>query len=204
MNWTTAAVADTIKPPEPRAEGADPFLLFYCLALLDDPSLEDEFRHVFALYSPSALRVARRHLDEHLAQDAVNDAFIRLATSFSTFFEVPPAQRKSYFLTIVKHCAIDLLRREGRYTGLDEDESLPGGLDPARATQVSAGYDALVSAILTMPPTYRTELEYRLIREWSPAVTAAALGLSVALVNSRFSYGRKLLRQKLIEEGIYP
>lgn len=178
-------------------------MLIY-LAALDDPSLEDEYRRFFHQYSRTALRVARRHLDGHLAQDAVHDAFLKLAASFSEVMELSPPQREGYLLTTVRNCAIDLLRREGRYTGLNEDEALPGGLEPEQAAQAAAGYDTLVDIILSMPPTYREVLERRLVLEQSPAEVAAAMGLSVNIVNSRFSYGRKLLRDKLIKEGIFP
>ena len=203
MNWTMAPAAGTMKPSLFWAEGAIPSLLIYLLSL-DDPSLEDEFRRFFDQYAATALRVARRHLDGHLAQDAVQDAFVRLAACFSVIAALTPRQQKSYLLTTVRNCSIDLLRREGRYAGLEEDETLPGGLEPERAAQASAGYDALVAAVLSMPPTYREILERRLVLEQTPAEVAAAMGLRVDTVNARFSRGRKLLREKLMEEGIYP
>ena len=55
-----------------------------------------------------------------------------------------------------------------------------------------------------MPPTYREILERRLVLEQTPAEVAAATGLSVELVNTRFSRGRKLLRERLLKEGIHP
>ena len=99
--------------------------------------------------------------------------------------------------------AIDLLRWQGRYAGLEE-EALPGGLTGEQAAAAAAGYDALVEVILSMPPTYREVLERRLILEETPEEVAAAMGLSRAAVNARFARGRKLLREKLLEEGIAP
>lgn len=203
MNWTSTAIPVTMELPNLWAEGATHPLLIYLLAL-DDPSLEDEFRQFFSQHAAAALGVARRHLDEHLAQDAVSDAFLKLALRFSTVMELSPPKRRSYFLTMVRNCSIDLLRREGRYTGLEEDEALPGGLEPEQAAQAAAGYDALVAAILSMPPTYREVLERRLLFEQTPAETAAAMNLSVSTVNDRFSTGRRLLRESLLKEGIHP
>ena len=53
----------------------------------------DEFRRFFDQYAATALRVARRHLDGHLAQDAVQDAFVRLAACFSVIAALTPRQQ---------------------------------------------------------------------------------------------------------------
>lgn len=178
-------------------------MLIY-LMVLDDPSLEAEFRAFFQRYSSLALRAALRHLDRDLAQDAVQDSFIAAARRFSMLMELSEGQRRRYLLVTVRNRCIDLLRREGRYTGLEENEPLPGGLSGEQASQAAAGYDELVRAILSMPPTYREVLERRLVLEQSPEETAAAMGLTRSAVNARFSRGRKLLQETLLKEGIVP
>ena len=178
-------------------------MLIY-LAVLDNPDLEDEFRAFFHRYSALALRLARRYLDASLAEDAVQDSFIAAARRFSMLMDRSEAQRKSYLLITVRNRAIDLLRWEGRYTGLEESEPLPGGLSGEQAAVAAAGYDALVELILSMPPTYREVLERRLILEETPEEAAAAMGLSRQAVNARFARGRKLLRDRLLEERISP
>ena len=131
-------------------------------------------------------------------------SFIAAARRFSMLMDRSEAQRKSYLLITVRNRAIDLLRWEGRYTGLEESEPLPGGLSGEQAAVAAAGYDALVELILSMPPTYREVLERRLILEETPEEAAAAMGLSRQAVNARFARGRKLLRDRLLEERISP
>lgn len=203
MDWTVAAAPGIIRITRPGAKGAIQPLLIY-LMVLDDPNLEDAFRAFFHRYSALALRLARRYLDASLAEDAVQDSFIAAARRFSMLMDRSEAQRKSYLLITVRNRAIDLLRWEGRYTGLEESEPLPGGLSGEQAAVAAAGYDALVELILSMPPTYREVLERRLILEETPEEAAAAMGLSRQAVNARFARGRKLLRDRLLEEGISP
>ena len=127
MDWTVAAAPGIIRITRPGAKGAIQPLLIY-LMVLDDPNLEDAFRAFFHRYSALAMRVARRYLDEHLAQDAVQNSFIAAARRFSVLMEWDEARRKRYFLVTVRNCAIDLLRREREYTGLEEGE--PGSRPP--------------------------------------------------------------------------
>ncbi len=178
--------------------------MLICLALLDDPSLEEEFRRFYQQTVSLALRTARRYLDRSLAEDAVQESFVAAARHFSMLMDRTEEQRRCYLLVTVRNRSIDLLRREGRYTGLEEDEPLPGGLSGEQAVQAAAGYDELVRVILSMPPTYREVLERRLVLEQSPEETAAAMRLTQAAVNARFSRGRKLLRETLLKEGIIP
>ena len=163
----------------------------------------DAFEQLVEAYRNQVFRLALRMCgNEADADEVAQEAFL------SAWKGLPNFRGESRFSTwlyqLTTHAAIDLLRREGRYAGLEEDETLPGGLEPERAAQASAGYDALVAAVLSMPPTYREILERRLVLEQTPAEVAAAMGLRVDTVNARFSRGRKLLREKLMEEGIYP
>lgn len=179
-------------------------MLSICLAALDRPELREQFRAFFLAHASLALRAARRHLDAHLAQDAVQEAFTAVARNFSRVAALPPRAQRAYLLAAVRTSAIDLLRREGRYTGLDDGEALPGGPDPTEAAEAAEGYQRLVGLILAMPETYREVLRRRLVLEESPEETAAAMGLPVETIYRRFSQGRKLLQERLLEEGIHP
>ena len=63
------------------------------------------------------------------------------------------------------------------------------------------GFHRLVELIRSLPETYRTVLELRLISEWSSQDIAALLRLSVNNVDVRISRGRALLARRLREAG---
>ena len=180
-------------------------MLAVCLAALDDPGLRGSFSAFFEANAPTALRAARRHLGAgRLAEDAVQDAFTAVARNYAQVSQWPPRAGRAYLLAAVRTKCIDLLRREGRYAGLEEGEALPGGLKPDAAAEAAEGYQRLVGLILAMPETYREVLRRRLVLEQSPEETAAAMGLTREAVDRRLSRGRKLLQEKLLEEGIHP
>lgn len=98
-------------------------------------------------------------------------------------------------MVVVKNAALDMLRKEGRETGLENWE-------PAAAPD-QGEFETLVALIRSMPEDYRRVLELKFLAEWSLADIAGELGLTEGAVKSRVFRGRKLLMDALRREG-YP
>lgn len=62
-------------------------------------------------------------------------------------------------------------------------------------------FQALVAIIRGMPEDYRRVLELRFVAEWSVAEIARTMGLTEGTVKTRIFRGRKLLMERLREEG---
>jgi len=137
-----------------------------------------------AVLRPAAFALAFRLLqDRALAEDAVQEAFIRLWRGRAS--DQGTAQISSYFHTIVAHEAIRLLRRHARESvwapedlsdWIDHQSSqspepeagLPAGLDPS----------ALEAALGALPDRQRAALVLWAYEDASPAEIARALELS--------------------------
>lgn len=61
--------------------------------------------------------------------------------------------------------------------------------------------DGIVSIIRSMPEQYRQVLELKFLLEWSDEMIAQKLGLTLNATYTRISRGKKLLRERLIQEG---
>lgn len=91
---------------------------------LVEPSEEDFVAHAVASHEAALLRYATRLLgDPHRARDVVQDVFVRL-------FAAPRAEVETHLaeclFTVCRHRAVDVLRKEGRMSRLDD---IPGGGD---------------------------------------------------------------------------
>lgn len=128
-----------------------------------------------------------------LAEDAVQDAWLRCVQYADTFFSLPEDKRLPWMVVVVKHAAFDLMRKEARHTTLDPSWDVPAP-EPGSPGNI-------VAIIQAMPPNYRTILELKFLMEWSDKDIAQKLDLPVTTVTSRIQRGRKLLQKKLIEEG---
>ena len=166
-------------------------MLMILLSMLSDEGDRRKLFELYTQYQDAMLRVARRYFpaDQALAEDAVQNAWLRVIDNFSRIFEIPCKKQGAYLVTIVKNESLTLLRKCRKDLPLDES-LMKCSLDDDSAT--------IIDTIRSMPETYRAvlEMEERTTRE-----IAAALGLSEGAVNTRISRGRALLAEKLRKEG---
>lgn len=171
--------------------------------LLSLPESEEDRRTLRALYDRyggAMLRVAGRYFpgDPRSAEDAVQNAWIKVIKHFSKLSEIPCKKQGAWLVVIVKNEAITLLRRR-------RDAPLEDWAEAAAADEDGKlEAEAIAEVIRRMPETYRAVLELRLLEERTNREIARALGVSEAAVGARYSRGLALLREKLLEEGFVP
>ena len=170
-------------------------MLIMLLSMLSDEGDRRRLFELYTQYQDAMLRVARRYFpaDQALAEDAVQNAWLRVIDNFSRISEIPCKKRGAYLVIIVKNEALSLLRKRTKELPLDES-----------LTECSLEDDdstSIIDTIRSMPETYRAVLEMRLVEDRTTREIAAALGLSEGAVNTRLSRGRSLLAEKLRKEG---
>ena len=176
-------------------------MLAVCLSVLDEQSDKDLFLAFFDRYEKKLYHVALSILqDPALAEDAAQEAFLRVARHFKTFkkiFKKSCQEIGPWAVTIVKNVSIDILRKRGREAAFPEEWDPPSPV----GVEAETGYDRLVALIRSMPETYRQVLEMKFVLEMKDKEIGKALGLSADAVSQRVRRGRKLLIEKLREEG---
>lgn len=128
------------------------------------------------------------------AEDAVHDAFVKLIRQFDQLRDRPEDRLGAWLMVVVKHNALDALRKEKHEAPLADQWEHPAPADEGE-------FHALVAIIRGMPEDYRHVLELRFVAEWSIADIARELGLTKGAVKTRIFRGRKLLIRALKKEG---
>lgn len=128
------------------------------------------------------------------AEDAVHDGFVKLIRCFDQLRDKPDDRVSAWLMVVVRHNALDVLRKTSRETPLAEGWDAPA---PAGEGE----FHALVAIIRGMPEDYRRVLELRFVAEWSLAEIARELNLSEGAVKTRIFRGRRLLIRTLKKEG---
>ena len=177
-------------------------MLSLCLMMLATDEAREIFARFYRRYERRLYAVARDILrDPQAAEDVVHDAFTKLADQFERYEKIirnPCQKTEAWCVIIVKNLCFSRLRRERRLAELlDETWDPPPSGDPVSAD----AYQRLVALIRSLPDTYRSALELRFVLEWSTAEIARTLGIRENAVSARISRGRRLLLEKLREEG---
>lgn len=173
------------------------------LALVESGEDKRKFEALYWKLGDKMYRVALRLLrDEHRAQDAVQESFIKIAKNFKKISALKEVEVAPYVVTIVENTAKDMLRYEGRRPTepLDETWEPPAPED----AQSVPSYERLVELILEMSEQFRDPLYMFCVEEESRETVAKRLRLTVKQVDNYLYRGRKILQARVLEEGYTP
>lgn len=177
--------------------------MFLFLALLDSPEEQEKFTEIYDQYRHFMWYVANQKLqDEHLAEDAVQEAFLALTRHLDQVEDVHSPRTKKFLATIVRSKAVDILRKRKPEEELEAYlESEKGAQDILEQYLVKENYRHLISCILELEDSYRVIFEYKYMYQMGDAQIGDILGISAKNVNVRYFRARKKL-QKMIQKEV--
>ena len=176
--------------------------MFFFLTLLDDPEEQQKFTEIYYQYRHFMWYVANQKLqDSHLAEDAVQEAFLALTRHMEKVEEVHSDRTRNFLATIVRSKAVDILRKKTPDLELKEEygEGKVGG-DMLDHYLTKQNYHRLVNCVLELDDTYRTVFEYKYMYQMSDAEIGDILGISAKNVNVRYYRARKKLQDMIRKE----
>lgn len=177
--------------------------MFLFLTLLDSQEEQEKFVEIYEQYHHFMWYLAHQKLqDEHLAEDAVQEAFLALTRHLDKVEDVHSPRTKKFLATIVRSKAVDILRKtqpsEELQDYLAEDK---GGGDILEQYLVKENYNRLVSCILELDDSYRVIFEYKYLYQMKDEQIGDILGISAKNVNVRYYRARKKLQEMIQKEG---
>ncbi len=96
-------------------------LLFF--DILDTEEDKSKFELLYGQYKQLMFYIANEILhDENLAEDAVQQAFLKIINNFQKIHDVKCPQTKSYIVIIIKSISLDMLRRQNRHKDFSYEE----------------------------------------------------------------------------------
>ena len=140
--------------------------------------------------------------DAGAAEEAVQDAYLRIWRRASTF-DASRGNARSWLLTIVHHCAIDLLRRRAGappvVAGLDEMADRRSVPDAWSEVSGRIESDRVRTAVETLPGEQRRAIEMAFFDGLTHREIAERDGLPLGTVKGRLRLGLKRLSGLLAE-----
>lgn len=150
----------------------------------------------YQLYEQKMYQVAYYIVqDSGWAEDAVQDAFLKLMKGQVYFEDACSDDCKRYIITVIRNSAIDIYNKKKKerelFCSCDADSYIE------RVEQPKENGDAtdLMELISGLKPCYYEVVECLVIKDLSVKETSAKLGISETNVRKRFERAKKLLKQ---------
>ena len=173
------------------------------LAVLEFEGQRSELSEIYEKYKKRFLGIALKILrNRENAEDAVQEAFLRIADSPDTFFSLTGTKRIWYICSAVKNVSFAMYnkRKKPNFVELTDDIAPNGDPDPLESLVLNdISYGELIGFIDSLPPLWQSVLVLNRLSKLSIAETAKALKISEAAVNQRLYLARKAIKQ-FVEE----
>ena len=157
----------------------------------------------YRLYEQKMYYVAYSILhDEGKAEDAVQDAFLKLMKHEVQFDRADSDDCKRYIITVIRNAAITIYnktRKESEYMYLtDKDERFEVAVETVQESDTD--WKSLMNCL---PKKYYEVVEYLVIREYTTKETALKLNITEANVRKRYERAKQKMRDYMKDRGIY-
>ena len=157
----------------------------------------ETFTSIVSQLRPRLLNLALQFdADTDAAEDAVQEALMRLWTAWKKLSEAKDAERLAIRLT--KHACIDAYRKRQQTVELKEHTATT----IADAVQETELQNALNQAIATLPPAERRLWMMFAEAQMDSAQIAAATGIAIRSVSTMLSSARHHIMESLKKGGI--
>lgn len=164
------------------------------------------FEQVYRRHHPLAVSLATRICGCVDAEDATQAAFISIWRNLGSY-SPDHASVKTWLLSIVRHRAIDILRkrRAKPQVAISSVEAGPEQEDPIRTESLVVQRDesrAVRRAVAELPDSQRRVIELAYFDELSQSEIARALKVPLGTVKGRARLGMKKLPDRLAEPAM--
>lgn len=168
------------------------------LMMIDGEEEKRKFVILYEKYRCLMLKVACNILqDNFLAEDAVHEAFMKIARNMKKIGEVDTLETKRYLITVTKNATIDIYRKKkrkiNREISMDElgESSVPLSY---METEVDEG---TLEILKDLPVKYRDVFLLKYANEMDNDEIAKLLKLSEGTVRQRLSRGKSMIQEAM-------
>ena len=168
------------------------------LMMIDAEEDKQKFAILYETYRHLMMKVALNVLkDTFLAEDAVHEAFIKIAKNMGKIGEIDATETKRYLLTITKNATIDIYRKRNhqfqREIYVDELEECNVPVTYAE-TDVD---DGILDILRCLPVKYRDVFLLKYSSNMDNNEIAKVLNITKGTIRQRLSRGKIMIQEAL-------
>ena len=170
------------------------------LSMLETEEEKSRFEELYNMHKQDMYAVAFAILNNvHDAEDAVHQAFLRIANNFEKISEIKCPEMKAYTVIIIRNVSIDIYNKNKKASERTID--IEDAFEQPVSDDIYENYDykKLIEAIKLLPDNLKDALYLRHVSGYSVPETANILGISVDAVSKRLQRAKSMLLEKLDE-----
>ena len=169
-------------------------MLVLYLSLIDAPADKDKFISLYEKYRKLMHYTAKEILKSNrLAEEAVQEAFIRIAKNFNKVSDIDAAATKNFTVIITKNVALTILKQENKQTS-DNIADYENTLHRNDTTFERAKNNELTEKILQLPEIQRNVMYLYAIYGYSYREIANLLGIKESTARKNMQRARETLK----------
>ena len=167
------------------------------MMMIDTPEDRSKFEIIYHKYGALMFYIANKILhNQEDAEDAVQQAFIKIAENIDKISEPVCPKTHSYIVTIIESKAIDLYRHNQRKKTVEFMDATAGLSFPEPETS------SLAECIKQLPPRYREVILLKYYQGMSTKEIAAQLDISTENASKLDQRAKKKLMELCKKEGV--
>ena len=175
-------------------------MLAMYLSVLETQEDKDRFEYFYRTYRNSMYKVAFSILhNSEDSEDAVHEAFLRIANSFEKISTLPIPKLKSYFVIIIRNTSLNIYKRNKKRSEMSddiEDKDIPFDVNFFEKID----YDRIMDMISQLPEINRDAMSLFYVQHLSVKEISDMLKTSNTVIYKRLDKGKKLLKE-ILEKG---
>lgn len=176
------------------------------LSMLDTEEERSEFQRLYELYSTRMYHVARKYVNNtNDAEDAVHEAFLRVASKSANVFKVSEDKKGAFLFTLVRYIAVDMFNKTIKHREISFDDTLDSTPDDSipfeELVMGEISHQELIDYINTLPTGMRDVVNMKYIVEMSNRDISSALGITENAIRQRLFSAKKYIQAFLDEQN---
>lgn len=180
-------------------------MLHFYLNLLTTEEERSKFEQLYLKYKALMHYVAKKVLhDDYLAEDAVHEAFIRVAKNIDKISQVSCPQTKNYLVIIVRNISLDMIKKGEKEMSVDKDilDCYPVQDEDLEETVIrKSEVSKIITQIEKLSDTYKDALYMNVVENMSIKEIANVLDRKEDTVKKQIQRAKSIIIKALESEA---
>ncbi len=163
---------------------------------------KEAFNELITIYYPYVSKfLIKLTADEEIAQDLVQETFLKLVIHIDKFDVKGKAMFSTYLMKIAKNCYLDYLKKNKKIASEIDIETISDTISIEDMIAERNELDMVLKEIDTLPFEQAQAIKLKYLEEYSLKEIAEKMGTKPITIKSRIHEGKKKLEKKIKRGG---